>query len=132
MRIRLARLSHPRQDRSKLKVCDLPLGWTLHAMEGPNDVGSWVPIFTHRKRKGLFAPTQLAPEEGSRAVFHSLKRQLDIMDRTWMGPGEDPRYKAADAAIAILREALPQLGKWSDDLMDTGVHEIWAREQVAI
>lgn len=111
-----------------VKVCDLPRGWTLYAVQGSNELGSWVPAFANRNRKGLVSATQLVPEEGSRAVFHSLKRNLDIMDRTWIAPGEDPRFKAADAAVAIMEEAMRQLGKWSDDLRDTGIAERYASE----
>lgn len=105
-----------------IKVCDLPLGWSLYAAEGPMELGGYVPVM---KRAGTgdrtYTPLQLASGEGSRAVYYALARKLAIMDRTWKLPGEDPRFKAADAAVAVLGEALRKLDKWSDDLNDTGI-----------
>lgn len=105
-----------------IRVMDLPLGWALYAVHGPKDVGGWVPVFRHKKH-GERSEEEIARMYGARSIFHALKRQLDIMDHTWNNPGEDPRFKAADKAKLKLEIELEKHGKWSWDLLDTGVVE---------
>jgi len=102
-----------------MRVMALPGGWTLHAESGPLEWGGWVPVF--RKKDRALPPKLMAYEEGARALFHQLKRELDVMDLTWTNPGEDPRFKVTDMAKLTLEMELRKIGKWSDDLLENGI-----------
>lgn len=109
-------------------VMNLPCRWALFALPGqvPRFGESYVPAFVHGDRDHTLDPRQMAYVEGARAIYHAIKRQLDVMDLTWVNPGLDPRFKAVDKARLAMEDELRKIGNWTDELLQTGVHEVSA------
>ncbi len=96
------------------KVCALMHGWTLHADEERN------PWLLHRDGRRR-APAEMIYQPEAREIFRAIKRQLDIMDDNWRFPGNDARFRACDKAKLALHYALHRAGRWSDELLETGI-----------
>lgn len=56
-----------------------------------------------------------------RQVFRALKRNLDAMEFTTSGISATVKWQVADVAKLSLQLSLIRLGRWSEDLLDTGV-----------
>lgn len=98
-----------------VKVTDLACGWSLHADPATGD-----PKFRSGSGPSL-NQWEMAQLPEARTVFRSLKRFLDVADFEWRLPAGYLKWVAADRAKLGLQTALEFLGRWSDDLLDTGV-----------
>jgi hypothetical protein len=103
-----------------VRVCKLDKEWELFADFGRKRNGRVAPIFRHRDGRTR-NPYEVASLPEGRRIFRDLKRSLDVMDYTWMGAARDVRWQAADEAKLGMQMGLEILGRWSPDLLDTGV-----------
>lgn len=105
------------------RVGEVGYGWTLYADSVGDQLAPILPRLVHRDGRRR-TPIQVAESEDpgqAREIFREIKRQLDIADREWVNPGQDPCFRALDLAKISMQLALKRVGRWDECLLDTGV-----------
>lgn len=96
-----------------LKVTDLPYGWSLMA-----DAASAEPWLVNKDGRER-TPFEAAMLPEARSLYVHMQRHLNVMDMDWKGPGQELRFRAADAGVFAMMMALKRAGFWNDELRES-------------
>lgn len=102
-----------------IKVADLPRGWTLWVSDECHEI-NLMPFFVHRDGRRRRA-MEVAMQPEAPELMRDLKRQLDIADKTRKLARDDTQFRGLDMAKLSLQLALQSLGRFSPEMLQTGV-----------
>jgi hypothetical protein len=104
-----------------VKICDLPGGWSIHHEYDDPEIGP-LPLLVHKRygrRTNLYF---MAHRPEGREVFKAVKQWLDEADRRLQyGSQANGAWRAMDKAKFAIEDALREVGRWDDSLLENPV-----------